>query len=238
MHALNWVPFVSSTLLRMDDSLTCSTMYLLGPLKSRLHRELGSSNSQFSLLVSALKYVPCRNSARLTLPSLNSTWTPLVGGILVARFGTASSSVVATAAVLIGEIILYAGVTHGSLVTMACGLFVFGLGMTPLMVIQETLLARLSPGGHLGLSLALGLVSGKSASFLSALLSLPLAEAGGDGAPFFVALLLCSGSFLANLARLFFRWGEERSREGKTARVVKWDGVSRLGDVFWVYIIL
>jgi hypothetical protein len=30
-------------------------MYLMGPLKSRLHRELGSSNSQFSLLISALK---------------------------------------------------------------------------------------------------------------------------------------------------------------------------------------
>lgn len=32
-----------------------SAMYLLGPLKSRLHREMGTSNSQFSLLIASFK---------------------------------------------------------------------------------------------------------------------------------------------------------------------------------------
>lgn len=32
-------------------------MYVSGPIKSKLHRELGSTNSQFSLMISALKYV-------------------------------------------------------------------------------------------------------------------------------------------------------------------------------------
>ncbi|KAL1408441.1 hypothetical protein Q8F55_005253 [Vanrija albida] len=202
------------------------TMYLLGPLKTRLHKELGTSNSQFSLLVSAL--------------NLNSTWMPLVGGILVSRFGTTWSSVACTGSVLFGALVLFQGVLHFSIVTMAFGLFLFGLGMTPLMVVQETLIARLSPGGHLGLSLALGLVSGKTASFISALVSLPLAELGGDKAPFLVALLLCAGSFVANLARLGFGWGAEKTSDvGPHAkRIVKWDGLSRLGDVFWLYILL
>jgi hypothetical protein len=32
-----------------------SAIYLLGPLKSRLHREMGTSNSQFSLLIASFK---------------------------------------------------------------------------------------------------------------------------------------------------------------------------------------
>lgn len=162
-----------------------------------------------------------------------------MGGILVSRFGTGWSSVVTTGAVLLGEIIVYFGVTHGNLVTMAGGFFLFGLGMTPLMVVQETLLAKLSPGGHLGLSLALGLVSGKFASFIAAMCSLPLAEAGGDGMPFFVALVLCATSFIANILRLTFRWGEtDEAERVAPRRIVKWDGISRLGDVYYVFIVM
>lgn len=158
----------------------------------------------------------------------------------MSRFGTAWSSIVCTGAVLLGEMILYHGATHGNLVTMASGLFLFGLGVSPLSVVQETLLARLSPGGHLGLSLALGLVSGKLASFISAMVSLPLAEAGGDGLPFLIALILCALSFGANLARLAFKWGESREGVERVAakRIVKWEGVSRLGDVYYVFIIM
>ncbi|KAI9460854.1 hypothetical protein BJY52DRAFT_234015 [Lactarius psammicola] len=45
--------------------------YILAPLKSRLEREMGTSDVEFSLLVSAF--------------SLNSTWTPLLGGVLTSR---------------------------------------------------------------------------------------------------------------------------------------------------------
>lgn len=124
---------------------------------------------------------------------------------------------------------------------MAAGFWIFGLGHTPLMVVQETLLARLSPGGHLGLSLALGLVSGKSASFIASFVSQPLANAGGNRAPFAVALGLCTMSFGANLARLMLKCGEEQTKDGAEVspkRIVKWEGISRLGDVFWVYILL
>lgn len=144
---------------------------------------------------------------------------------------------VCTTFVLIGQIILYMGTLNHQIWAMTMGLWVFGLGMTPLMVVQETLLARLSPGGHLGLSLALGLVSGKSSSFIAALTSLPLASWGGDGAPFAVGLLLCTLSWLFNLLRLSFHWGENPNVQERAARVVKWDGLSRLGDVFWVFIL-
>lgn len=124
---------------------------------------------------------------------------------------------------------------------MALGYFLFGLGSTPLMVVQETLLARLSPGGHLGLSLALGLVSGKTSSFIASFISLPLAEWGGDTAPFAVGLALCTISFTANVLRLLFKCGEAQTKdthEVSPKRIVKFEGISRLGDVFWFYILV
>jgi hypothetical protein len=146
---------------------------------------------------------------------------------------------VTTGFILLGAVILYAGVASGAIAVMALGYFLFGLGSTPLMVVQETLLARLSPGGHLGLSLALGLVSGKTASFIASFTSLPLAEAGGDTAPFAVGLVLCIISFSANVLRLGFGCGAAQTRDAAEVspkRIVRFDGVSRLGDVFWAYI--
>ena len=66
-----------------------SAAHFLGPLKSRLQRELGTSHTEFGLLLSAY--------------GLNSTWTPLVGGILANRLGTTLMSILATSVILIGS---------------------------------------------------------------------------------------------------------------------------------------
>lgn len=119
-------------------------------------------------------------------------------------------------------------------------MFIFGLGTTPLAVVQESLVSHLSPSNHLGMSLALGLLSGKSASFVSSLISLPLAEKVGDIVPFALAVALCAVSFVGNWMRLALRWGREDGREAqvKEKRKVSWGGIGSLGDVFWVYILL
>ena len=67
-----------------------SATNILGPLKSRLQREMGTSNTEFGLLLSAY--------------SLNSTWTPLIGGILASRLGTTLTSILATGVILLGAI--------------------------------------------------------------------------------------------------------------------------------------
>jgi hypothetical protein len=65
-----------------------SASYILGPLKSRLSREMGTSNTEFSLLISAF--------------SLNSTWTPIVGGLVASRLGTTYTSILATGVIFLG----------------------------------------------------------------------------------------------------------------------------------------
>ncbi|KAG8957619.1 hypothetical protein FRC03_009970 [Tulasnella sp. 419] len=78
--------------------------YFLGPLKSRLSRDIGTSNTEFSLLIAAY--------------NLNNTWTPLVGGVMAARLGTALSSIIATSLIFLGQAILLLGDLSGNVKVM------------------------------------------------------------------------------------------------------------------------
>ncbi|TRM66347.1 major facilitator superfamily domain-containing protein [Schizophyllum amplum] len=226
--------------------------YVLGPLKSRLARELGASHTEFSLLFSAY--------------SLNSTWTSLVGGALASKLGTTATSVIATGIILIGQLLLLLGHAIGSIRTMALGMFVFGIAVSPLAVVQETIIVRFFRSHGLGVSLALGLLAGKGASFVSARTSYPLAARFGAGAPFAVATGLATFSFAVNLVYVgASRWlvdgahaeleaadvEEEAKRRGllsvteaqaleKVAakKRVRLRSVVKLGDVFWAYVFL
>src|ERR1700761_4145642 len=85
---------------------------------------------------------------------------------------------------------------------MVLGMFIFGLGISPLAVVQETIIVRFFNKHGLGVSLALGLVAGKGASFVSARISFPLSE-WNSHAPFIVSTLLAAFSFTVNLIYLF-----------------------------------
>ncbi|EJU02025.1 MFS general substrate transporter [Dacryopinax primogenitus] len=233
--------------------------YFLGPIKSRLSREMGTSNAQFSLLIASF--------------SLNNTWTPLLGGLLTARLGTAWSSVLATSLIFVGQLILLLGDTLESVRLMSLGFFVFGLGISPLAVVQETIIVRFFSSHGLGISLALGLLAGKGASFVSAITSFPLSERFGPRAPFVVATLLAGFSFAVNLlylsysawfarstgvgleegeARAAARKAQAASETGLSAaermseaealrrierkRRVRFRNIGKLGDVFWAYV--
>ncbi|EAU93006.2 hypothetical protein CC1G_06726 [Coprinopsis cinerea okayama7 len=221
---------------------------ILGPLKSRLHRELGTSHTEFGLLMAAY--------------SLNSTWTPLVGGLMANRLGTTFASILATGVIFLGQLLLLTGDILGDVRFMALGLFVFGLGISPLAVIQETIIVRFFKSHGLGLSMAFGLIAGKGSSFVAARTTYPLTEWFGRRAPFYVATGLTAFSVATNLLYLACsRWlvtgagaeleapdikQEARRRLAidnmsaaqaleKVAekRYVKFRAITTLGDVFW-----
>ena len=117
----------------------------------------------------------------LKIRRLVDTWTPLVGGLITSVMGTAISSILATTLILLGQALLLFGRWQGHLATMvspppvlsptapsddttyyqAWGCFLFGLGTSPLAVVQETIICRFFDRKGLGISLALGLVAGK-----------------------------------------------------------------------------
>ena len=100
---------------------------------------------------------------------------------------------------LTGQLILLLGHTIGSIRIMALGMFIFGIAVSPLAVVQETIIVRFFRSHGLGVSLALGLLAGKGASFLSARTAYPLSAHFGPRAPFFVAAGLATFSFVVNL---------------------------------------
>jgi hypothetical protein len=143
---------------------------------------------------------------------------------------------------------------------MAFGLFVFGLGIGPLGVAQETIIVRFFRSHGLGVPLAVGLVGGKGASFISARTSYPLSERYGRHAPFYVATFLAGLSVIVNLVYISasawfvrstgtrleaseiqkevrnipFSVSEAQAlREVAERRKVKLGEVTRLGYVFW-----
>ncbi|KAF7982474.1 hypothetical protein HWV62_28040 [Athelia sp. TMB] len=200
---------------------------------------MGTSNAEFSLLIAAF--------------SLNSTWTPLVGGLLAARLGTARASIIATSLILAGQLLLLLGDRAGSPPLMLGGTLVFGLGVSPLAVVQEALIVRFFRARGLGVSLALGLVAGKGASFAGARTALPLAEWRAH-APFEVSAALAALSFAVNLAYLASsQWlareggvemeaaeialsADAALQEVAAKKVVRLRDLARMGDVFWTYI--
>lgn len=100
---------------------------------------------------------------------------------------------------LTGQVLLLIGEVTENLRLMAFGLFVFGLGVSPLAVVQETIIVRFFRSHGLGISMALGLVAGKGASFVSARTTYPLSERFGRHAPFYVATCLAGFSVVVNL---------------------------------------
>ncbi|KAF8168076.1 major facilitator superfamily domain-containing protein [Crassisporium funariophilum] len=247
--------FIRSSALICACSLSIGSHYatnILGPLKTRLQLELGTSHTEFGLLFSAY--------------SLNSTWTPLVGGLLASRLGTTLTSILATGIILLGQILLLCGVTYGNLRLMALGLFIFGFGVSPLAVVQETIIVRFFKSRGLGVSMAFGLIAGKGASFLAARTSYPLTERFGAHAPFYVATFLAALSVVVNLIyivsakwlidgagaeleapditqeaqrRLSINLSEAQAlKKVAERRKVHLRQIIKLGDVFWAYMCL
>ena len=82
---------------------------------------------------------------------------------------------------------------------MIVGMIIFGLGVSPLAVVQESIIVRFFKNHGLASSMALGLVVGKASSFAAARTSYPLSKHFGSHAPFYVATILAALSFFMNL---------------------------------------
>lgn len=102
-----------------------------------------------------------------------------------------------------GQALLLVGETQQSVRLMALGLFIYGLSLSPLAVVQESIIMRFFHSHGLGMSMAMGLVAGKFASFLSARTYYPLSVTFGRHAPFYTSTALTGLSFIINLVYMF-----------------------------------
>ncbi|GAA5913368.1 hypothetical protein JCM6882_004102 [Rhodosporidiobolus microsporus] len=218
--------------------------YTLGPIK----KSLGTSEGGFAALISAFE--------------LLNTVTPLVSGFLVPRFGAAACGLVATGSVLLGQIIVCLaqsseGGVSGNLGGMVFGLLVFGAGISPLAVVQETIILKHnSSSSHFtARAVALGLVLGKTASFAAGWSSDRL-HSISPRLPFIVAAALALFSFSACVLYAAIERSTSRLLVSSTAnnsgdapsgkhyeheskhppRPLRLSALASFGDPFWLYI--
>jgi MFS family permease len=148
---------------------------------------------------------------------------------------------------------------YGSLRFMALGLFIFGLGVSPVSVIQETIIVRFFKSHGLGVTMAMGLFAGRAASFLAARTAYPLSENFGPRAPFYVATALAAFSVVVNLIYISLsrrlvdlagaeleatdissdaqrRLTADAAEEVAKKHQVHIHQIVRLGDIFWAYV--
>ncbi|CAI2170515.1 13373_t:CDS:2 [Funneliformis geosporum] len=134
-----------------------------------LKKQLDLTNTQFSLLIASI--------------TLCNTVIPIVSGLLVAKFGTTRSSLVITSIILLGMMIFTAASWDGKVGFMIVGFIVFGMGLAPLTIVQETIIA----------------------SFVATVLAVPLSlmEPFTYRTPFIVATITCAMSWIMNIVYVF-----------------------------------
>ncbi|TNY21396.1 major facilitator superfamily domain-containing protein [Rhodotorula diobovata] len=159
--------------------------YTLGPIK----KSLGTTEGGFAALVSSFE--------------LLNTVTPLLSGFLVPRYGAATCGLVATGAVLVGQLIVCVsssreGGIGNNVGGTVLGLLVFGSGTAPLAVVQESIILKHNSASSrfVARSVAAGLLLGKSASFAAGWSSQRLYTMS-PRLPFITAASLSLFSFLA-----------------------------------------
>lgn len=124
------------------------------------------------------------------------------------------------------------------------GLFVFGLGLAPIAVVQESIILanNSSQSKSVGKSIALGLLLGKTSAFAAAYSAEPLA-AISPRLPFLVAMSL---SFLSFSACAAYAWLDRtlppldedvhEKVHGKSTPELR--ATKSYGDPFWLYILV
>ncbi|SCZ93100.1 BZ3500_MvSof-1268-A1-R1_Chr6-2g08461 [Microbotryum saponariae] len=184
---------------------------------------------------------------------LSNTITPLISGLLVPKFGAARVGLFSTAIVLCGLLLVVYGQLDDregggvrSVGTMISGLFIFGLGLAPIAVVQESIILRhnTSNSTTMARTVAIGLLLGKfvrcSVYISSHKSKYPLSTIS-PRLPFIIATFLAMFSFLCCLLysmveRTLPAADPREQLKDDHGRWVPLSESTLFGDLFWFYI--
>ena len=166
----------------------------IAPLADVLRDQLGFSSTQVGTL-----------NAIYSFPNIIMV---LIGGVLVDRFGTRTSTVVFTAICLMGALITAA---TGEFWMMALGRLVFGLGAESMIVAITAALGQWFKGRQLGFAFGLNLSLARAGSYAADLS--PAWAGGAYAAGWREPLLIAVGFAIVSLAGAVVYWMMERGAE-------------------------
>ncbi|KAJ1964654.1 hypothetical protein GGI12_001288 [Dipsacomyces acuminosporus] len=152
--------------------------------------ELDITNTQYGALQSTVSAV--------------NTILPILGGLFIDSFGTTSGSLIATALIMVGNLVISISTHNRSFATMVAGRILYGLGSGTIIIVQETILGSWFKGKGLAISIAIQITTSRIASFLSMATAIPVADRFGFyGAAFWANFIVCALSFGINLVYMY-----------------------------------
>ncbi len=165
--------------------------------------------------------------------SLAAILTLFSAGLLIDRIGTRKASMLFSAVVTMGAVIVAAA---PSVWALYAGRFIFGAGSEALIVCQSAILARWFKGKELALSFGVALAISRVGTLFTFNTEALIAERFGAYAALWVAAGLCGASLLANMVYVVMDRRAEPVlgllEEGAGDRIVLAD-VKKLPPSFW-----
>ncbi|RKP12917.1 major facilitator superfamily domain-containing protein [Piptocephalis cylindrospora] len=193
-QALEEAP-VSYKLIALTCALLLSAgshfvVHSLNTLKATLKAELPIDNAQYGVLQST--------------NSLINSIIPLLGGVLMDRFGTGAGSILCTGLILLGSGLTAIAAEVRSYGLMLMARVLFGMGSGTIVVAQESILSTWFRGKGLAMTIGLQIATSRLFGFLAHASALPIKLATGHyGTVLWVAFALCLTSFTLNLVYLY-----------------------------------
>lgn len=124
--------------------------HTLGAMKNIIKEEFGITNSEYGVLQSSVSIV--------------NTILPVFGGVFLDAFGTAKGSIITTALITIGNVLVSLSTHSKSMSTMVVGRILYGIGSGNVVIVQETILCQWFHGrdlaGVIGLMLTVSRLVG------------------------------------------------------------------------------
>ncbi|KAI9291771.1 MFS general substrate transporter [Neoconidiobolus thromboides FSU 785] len=177
----------------------------INSLKEHLKKEQGLDNTQYGAAQSAVYLI--------------NTIMPLLGGIFMDRFGTASGSVLSSSLILLGNIIIAISSHVNSFPMIIVGRIIHGLGSGIIVVAQETILGKWFSTSIMASVIGLQIGSSRLFSFLAQGTVPSLAESTGFyGNGLWLSVGICGISWIATLIYAFIlrrAGGEHISEKAK-----------------------
>ncbi|GAB5585613.1 hypothetical protein Unana1_00513 [Umbelopsis nana] len=190
-------------------------------MKNIIKEEFGISNSQYGVIQSSVSIV--------------NTILPVLGGLFIDAFGTATGSFVTTLLITSGNVLVAYSTHNKSLMTMILGRVLYGIGSGTVVIVQETILSHWFNGRSLAGVVSLMLTTSRLASFAAQASMIPIAEwTGWYGYALWFSAGLCFFSMLVNMVYIaLLRHLENLKVTDKACSKFHLDNIKQKKDFSW-----
>ena len=147
-------------------------------------------------------------SMMYTLYSFPNIILPLIGGILILKFGNRIIYILCAFLIMLGQLIFVIGVTKKNPLLSLLGRTIFGLGGETINTTQSALIIAWFPTNQVTFAFGISLSFFRFSAVLNDIFSPKIATATSLATSLWIGFTICSISFILTLILIYFDWRE------------------------------